>query len=250
MSSICPLARTGLAAVLLAVTGLAAAQGFSSVSSQPPAHGPVPAAAATTPAPPAPSPTPAAPAAFTTSAVANVAAAFASVSSMGPDGSLPASGAGPQLPPGVPAVSATGVPVAERIVIEKRNRRLLLMSGGEVIATYPVKLGLSPVGHKRYEGDFRTPEGSYFLSRRNPRSEFFLSLEVSYPNEADRARARAEGLRPGGLIMIHGQPNVRTRPPEYYANNDWTNGCIAVSNSDMIDIWQRTRLGMPIEIRP
>ena len=138
----------------------------------------------------------------------------------------------------------------ERIVIEKRTRRLLLMNGGEVVAAYPVKLGLSPVGHKQYEGDFRTPEGSYLLSRRNPRSEYFLSLEVSYPNEADRARARAEGLRPGGLIMIHGQPNVRTRPPEYYANNDWTNGCIAVSNSDMIDIWQRTRVGMPIEIRP
>jgi len=233
MKSIRPLARASLAAVLLAVAGLAAAQGFSSVSSQPPAQRPAPAAASTTPVPPA---------AFTTSAVASVATAFASVSSMGPDGSLPASGAGPRLPP--------HVPVAERIVIEKRTRRLLLMNGGEVVAAYPVKLGLSPVGHKQYEGDFRTPEGSYFLSRRNPRSEFFLSLEVSYPNEADRARARAEGLRPGGLIMIHGQPNVRTRPPAYYANNDWTNGCIAVSNSDMIDIWQRTQVGMPIEIRP
>ena len=241
MKSIRPFARAALAAVLLAVAGLAAAQGFSSVSSQPPAQRPSPPAASTTAA---------APAAFTTSAVAAVATAFTSVSSLGPDGSLPASGAGPQLPPGVPAISATGVPVAERIVIEKRTRRLLLMNGGEVIAAYPVKLGLSPVGHKQYEGDYRTPEGSYFLSRRNPRSEYFLSLEVSYPNEQDRERARKAGLRPGGLIMIHGQPNVRTRPPEYYANTDWTNGCIAVSNSDMIDIWQRTRLGMPIEIRP
>ena len=241
MKSIRPLARASLAAMLLAVAGLAAAQGFSSVSSQPPAQRPSPPAAGTTAV---------APAAIATPTVAAVAGAFTSVSSLGPDGSLPASGAGPQLPPGVPAISATGVPVAERIVIEKRTRRLLLMNGGEVIAAYPVKLGLSPVGHKQYEGDYRTPEGSYFLSRRNPRSEYFLSLEVSYPNEADRARAKAEGLRPGGLIMIHGQPNVRTRPPEYYANTDWTNGCIAVSNSDMIDIWQRTRLGMPIEIRP
>jgi hypothetical protein len=241
MKIIHPLARAGLAAVLLAAAGLAAAQGFSSVSSQPPAQRPVSPAASTTPAPPAAVTTPAAP---------TIAMAFTSVSSLGPDGSLPASGAGPRLPSGVPAVSATGAPVAERIVIEKRTRRLLLMNGGEVVAAYPVKLGLSPVGHKQYEGDFRTPEGSYFLSRRNPRSEYFLSLEVSYPNEADRARAKAEGLRPGGLIMIHGQPNVRTRPPEYYAKNDWTNGCIAVSNSDMIDIWQRTRLGMPIEIRP
>jgi len=250
MKSIRPLARASLAAVLLAVAGLAAAQGFSSVSSQPPAQHQVPPAARTTPVPPAASTTPVAPAAFTTSAVASIATAFTSVSSLGPDGSLPASGAGPLLPPGVPAVSATGMPVAERIVIEKRQRRLLLMNGGEVVAIYPVKLGLSPVGHKQYEGDFRTPEGSYFLSRRNPRSEYFLSLEVSYPNEADRARAKAEGLRPGGLIMIHGQPNVRTRPPEYYAKADWTNGCIAVSNSDMIEIWQRTRVGMPIEIRP
>jgi lipoprotein-anchoring transpeptidase ErfK/SrfK len=233
MKIIHPLARASLAAVLLAVAGLAAAQGFSSVSSQPPAQRPMPPAASTTPV---------APAAITRSAVAGIATAFTSVSSLGPDGSLPASGAGPQLP--------SGAPMAERIVIEKRSRRLLLMNGGEVVATYPVKLGLSPVGHKQYEGDFRTPEGSYLLSRRNPRSEFFLSLEVSYPNEADRARAKAQGLPPGGLIMIHGQPNVRTRPPEYYANTDWTNGCIAVSNSDMIDIWQRTRVGMPIEIRP
>jgi lipoprotein-anchoring transpeptidase ErfK/SrfK len=233
MKIIHPLARASLAAVLLAVAGLAAAQGFSSVSSQPPAQRPMPPAASTTPV---------APAAITTSAVAGIATAFTSVSSLGPDGSLPATGAGPRLP--------SGAPMAERIVIEKRSRRLLLMNGGEVVATYPVKLGLSPVGHKQYEGDFRTPEGSYLLSRRNPRSEFFLSLEVSYPNEADRARAKAQGLPPGGLIMIHGQPNVRTRPPEYYANTDWTNGCIAVSNSDMIDIWQRTRVGMPIEIRP
>ena len=233
MKSIRPLARAGLAAVLLATAGLAAAQGFSSVSSQPPAQRPVAPAASTTPV---------ATAAVTTPAAAGVAAAFTSVSSLGPDGSLPATGAGPRLP--------SVAPVAERIVIEKRTRRLLLMNGGEVVAAYPIKLGLSPVGHKQYEGDFRTPEGSYLLSRRNPRSEYFLSLEVSYPNEADRARAKAEGLRPGGLIMIHGQPNVRTRPPEYYANNDWTNGCIAVSNSDMIDIWQRTRVGMPIEIRP
>ena len=232
MKSIRPFARPGLAAVLLAVAGLAAAQGFSSVSSQPPAQRPVPPAASTTPVTPA---------AFATPAAASIATAFTSVSSLGPDGSLPASGAGPQLP---------GVPVAERIVIEKRTRRLLLMNGGEVIAVYPVKLGLSPVGHKQYEGDFRTPEGSYLLSRRNPRSEYFLSLEVSYPNEQDRERARKGGLRPGGLIMIHGQPNVRTRPPDYYAKNDWTNGCIAVSNSDMIDIWQRTRVGMPIEIQP
>jgi murein L,D-transpeptidase YafK len=113
-----------------------------------------------------------------------------------------------------------------------------------------VRLGLNPYGHKQREGDFRTPEGTYYLSRRNPQSQFYLSLEVSYPNAADRERAREAGVRPGGLIMIHGQPNVPRKTPEYYARNDWTDGCIAVSNADMLDIWQRTRLGTTIEIRP
>jgi murein L,D-transpeptidase YafK len=140
--------------------------------------------------------------------------------------------------------------MADRILIEKGARRLQLLNRGKIIAEYPVKLGLSPKGHKQYEGDFRTPEGVYHLSRRNPGSEFFLSVEVSYPNEADRARAKAEGLRPGGLIMIHGQPNVPRKPAEYYASRDWTDGCIAVTNAAMIDIWQRTRVGIPIEIRP
>lgn len=149
-----------------------------------------------------------------------------------------------------PDGSAPSFELADRIVIEKGARRLYLLRGDDVIVEYPVKLGLNPYGHKQREGDFRTPEGTYHLSRRNPRSEFFLSVEVSYPNEADRARARQAGVRPGGLIMIHGQPNVPRKAPDYYANNDWTDGCIAVSNSDMVDIWQRTRLGIPIEIRP
>lgn len=149
-----------------------------------------------------------------------------------------------------PSVGVSGLQVADRILVEKGARRLYLLNRGQVIAEYPIKLGLSPRGHKQFQGDFRTPEGVYHLSRRNPRSEFFLSVEVSYPNATDRARAKSEGLPPGGLIMIHGQPNVPRRPPEYYANNDWTDGCIAVTNAAMVDIWQRTRLGIPIEIRP
>jgi hypothetical protein len=173
---------------------------------------------------------------------------FSSVSRYGPDGApLAQGGAGPSLPgPG----EAGDLRYAERIVVEKGNRRLLLLRGADVIATYPVRLGLNPYGHKQREGDFRTPEGTYHLSRRNPQSQFYLSLEVSYPNAADRERARESGVRPGGLIMIHGQPNVPRKSPEYYANNDWTDGCIAVSNADMLDIWQRTRLGTTIEIRP
>jgi hypothetical protein len=174
---------------------------------------------------------------------------FSSVSAPAAGRSATASGAGPMLP-GPEYGPGASFDLADRIVIEKAARRLYLLRGDDVLVEYPVKLGLNPYGHKQREGDFRTPEGTYYLSRRNPRSEFFLSVEVSYPNETDRMRAREAGVRPGGLIMIHGQPNVPRKSPDYYANNDWTDGCIAVSNSDMVDIWQRTRLGIPIEIRP
>ena len=86
--------------------------------------------------------------------------------------------------------------------------------------------------------------------RRNPNSRFFLSIEISYPNREDAAVAKEEGFSPGGLIMIHGQPNEPRKSAEYYARNDWTDGCIAVSNLDMMDIWRRAPLGIPIEIRP
>jgi L,D-transpeptidase catalytic domain len=174
---------------------------------------------------------------------------FSSVSAPAAGRSGTASGAGPMLP-GPEDGPGSSFDLADRIVIEKAARRLYLLRGDDVLVEYPVRLGLNPYGHKQREGDFRTPEGTYYLSRRNPRSEFFLSVEVSYPNEADRARARQAGVRPGGLIMIHGQPNVPRKAPDYYANNDWTDGCIAVSNPDMVDIWLRTRVGTPIEIKP
>jgi len=139
---------------------------------------------------------------------------------------------------------------ADKILVKKSERRLYLLRSGNVIRDYPIRLGLNPYGHKQREGDFRTPEGVYELSRRNTHSDFFLSLEVSYPNEADRERARRSGVRPGGLIMIHGQPNAPRKSPAYYSSKDWTDGCIAVNNSDMIDIWQRTAVGTTIEIRP
>ena len=148
----------------------------------------------------------------------------------------------------VPA--ATGFSEADRLVVHKAQRRLELLKSGAVIAEYPIRLGLNPEGHKLHEGDFRTPEGHYYLSRRNPRSDYFLSIEVSYPNDADRRRARGNRKPPGGSIMIHGLPNVPRKPADYYARNDWTDGCIAVSNSDMVDIWLRTKVGLPIDIRP
>ena len=141
-------------------------------------------------------------------------------------------------------------PLADRVVVDKSDRKLHLMQGGAVFRTYDIALGIRPVGDKEYEGDFRTPEGRYLLDARNPNSEFFLSIRVSYPNGQDVREARAKGLDPGGAIMIHGQPNVPTRSETYYRTQDWTNGCIAVSNSDMIDIWLMTGDNTPIEIRP
>ncbi len=139
---------------------------------------------------------------------------------------------------------------ADKVIVAKGERRLYLLRDNRIIADYPVHLGLNPYGPKQREGDFRTPEGSYRLVRRNPRSDFFLSIQVSYPSDEDVRRAQANGARPGGLIMIHGEPNVPRKPAEYYARNDWTDGCIAVSNADMVDIWLRTGVGIPIEIRP
>ena len=141
-------------------------------------------------------------------------------------------------------------PVADLVLVDKSDRELHLIQDGEIFRTFRVALGIRPNGHKQEEGDFRTPEGRYWLDRRNPDSEFFLSIRVSYPNARDRARADERGVSPGGQIMIHGQPNVPTKSEAYYRTQDWTNGCIAVSNSDMIDIWLMTGERTPIEIRP
>ncbi len=149
-----------------------------------------------------------------------------------------------------PGTTGARFPVADLVVVDKSDRELHLMQGGEVFRTFRVALGMRPNGHKEFEGDFRTPEGRYLLDRRNPDSEFFLSIRVSYPNALDREHARRLGVDPGGQIMIHGQPNVPTKSEAYYRTQDWTNGCIAVSNSDMIDIWLMTGEMTPIEIRP
>ncbi len=141
-------------------------------------------------------------------------------------------------------------PVADLVVVEKGERRLHLIKDGTSFRTFDIALGIRPVGDKQHEGDFRTPEGRYLLDTRNPHSEFFLSIHVSYPNRQDSREARAQGLNPGGAIMIHGQPNTPTRSETYYRTQNWTNGCIAVSNSDMIDIWLMTGDNTSIEIRP
>lgn len=139
---------------------------------------------------------------------------------------------------------------AERIVVRKAERRMDLYREGRVITSYRVSLGLNPNGHKQREGDFRTPEGSYRLTRRNASSDFFLAVQVSYPEDSDMRLARRNGWAPGGLIMVHGLPNVPKYPRDRYLNTDWTDGCIALSNEDMLEFWLLTEPGTPIEITP
>jgi murein L,D-transpeptidase YafK len=142
------------------------------------------------------------------------------------------------------------MPTADSVIVYKGARKMLLMSGDSILRTYKISLGLNPLGHKERSGDFRTPEGRYRLTRRNPRSDFFLSIQVSYPNEADSKNARRNGWDSGGSIMIHGLPNQLKHTPAYYASSDWTDGCIAVSNSDMLEIWLLIADNAPIEILP
>jgi murein L,D-transpeptidase YafK len=139
---------------------------------------------------------------------------------------------------------------ADSVLVVKSERKLYLLKAGRILRTFNVGLGLQPVGPKQRSGDFRTPEGRYLLERRNVDSDYFLSIQVSYPNDDDRARARAQGVDPGGQIMIHGLPNEPRYDLKHYQGSDWTDGCIAVSNSDMVDIWLMTRESTPIEIRP
>ncbi len=149
-----------------------------------------------------------------------------------------------------PIMQASEFPVADKIVVEKEKRKLHLIRGDEIFRSFDIALGISPVGDKLSEGDLKTPEGIYMLDKRNPDSDFFLSIHISYPNSGDRREARAKGVSPGGQIMIHGQPNEPTYSAAYYKKQDWTNGCIAVSNSDMIDIWLMTPNDIAIDIRP
>jgi len=148
--------------------------------------------------------------------------------------------------------NATGATLAtaERVLVKKSERRMYLLRGEEVLASYKISLGLNPEGPKEREGDFRTPEGEYRLGRRNSRSDYFLAIQVTYPNDLDMHRAHTHGWRVGGSIMIHGLPNLPRHPQSYYESFDWTDGCIALSNADMIDLWLLTTDDIPIVIQP
>lgn len=150
----------------------------------------------------------------------------------------------------VAAATAESPPTPDRILVLKSERKLFLLAGDTVVRSMDIALGLMPEGPKRREGDFRTPEGRYFIEDKKADSDFFLALRISYPNAEDVAKARSAGVDPGGQIMIHGLPNSPRYSEATYSDRDWTDGCIAVSNSDMIDLWRLVAVDTPIEIRP
>jgi len=138
----------------------------------------------------------------------------------------------------------------DRIVVRKSARRMTLIYRDRAVRTYSIALGFAPRGRKTTEGDGRTPEGTYRIDARNPKSSFHRSLRISYPNAEDRAQARRRGVSPGGRIFIHGQPNRLGAAGEVVAlPGDWTLGCIAVSNRAIREIWRAVRVGTPVELR-
>jgi len=147
----------------------------------------------------------------------------------------------------VAAPAAAQEAQVDLVRIDKSERTLTLFAEGRPVRTYTgIQLGDAPVGPKRFEGDERTPEGRYTIDYGNPNSAYHLSLHISYPNVADRAYARSRGRSPGGLIFIHGQPNGYDGRVE----GDWTDGCIALSNTEIEELWSLVGDGAEIEIVP
>ena len=140
--------------------------------------------------------------------------------------------------------------VADRVLVEKSARKLSVFHRGMAIKTYRVALGGQPIGPKQQEGDMKTPEGVYSIDYRNPHSDYHLSLHVSYPGPEDVRRAAAQGVSPGGDIMIHGLPNGIGSLDASHLNKDWTEGCIAVTDEEIEELWRTIPDGTPIEIRP
>ena len=139
---------------------------------------------------------------------------------------------------------------ADKVLIEKKERRLTLLSKGEVIKTYKIALGGDPVGPKERQGDNKTPEGTYIIDSRNGDSDYHLSLHISYPNEKDKMRAKELGVSPGGDIMIHGIKNDFSWVGASHTEVDWTKGCIAVTDEEMEEIYKLVPNGTIVEIRP
>jgi murein L,D-transpeptidase YafK len=148
-------------------------------------------------------------------------------------------------------LAAIAAPVqADKIIVLKSARSMTLLSGGKALKTYKVALGSVPVGPKQVEGDHKTPEGDYVIDAKNANSQFHLSLHISYPSAADQQRARSLGARPGGAIMIHGLAKPFAYLGPLHRQTDWTDGCIAVTNAEIEEIWKLVRVGTRVEIRP
>jgi lipoprotein-anchoring transpeptidase ErfK/SrfK len=139
---------------------------------------------------------------------------------------------------------------ADSIVVYKRERTLVLFNRGVPIRTYFVALGSKPVGDKERAGDQKTPEGLFYVNAHNPASKFHLALRISYPDDAHRARAAALGADPGGDIMIHGLPKEYSEAGKNHLQNDWTNGCVALSNQEIEELWHAVPDGTPVHIKP
>ena len=141
-------------------------------------------------------------------------------------------------------------PLPDKVVVLKSKHLLMLMKGDQRLQEYQIALGGDPVGPKVREGDHKTPEGIYLLDRRNPKSRFYKSIHISYPDAKDRAQAARLGVPPGGDIMIHGLPNGFGWLGRAHRARDWTDGCIAVTNQEMDQIWSSVADGTPLEIKP
>ena len=138
----------------------------------------------------------------------------------------------------------------DHVVVYKHERRMVLLSQGKELRSYRVALGGEPSGPKMRQGDHRTPEGLYVLDSRNPNSHFYKAFHISYPTSKDIAAAKKLGVSPGGDIMLHGLPKEYAFVGKAHTLHDWTDGCIAVSNEEMDEIWTLVRVGTPIEIKP
>lgn len=136
------------------------------------------------------------------------------------------------------------------IVIEKQKREMHIYYRGQLIKTYQIALGFSPIGHKEQEGDGKTPEGKYSIISKNPRSRYHLSLKISYPNDQDLENAKKKNVSAGNYIMIHGLGKSYSYLGKDHINHDWTEGCIAVTNEEIEEIYPSIEIGTPIEIWP
>jgi len=135
----------------------------------------------------------------------------------------------------------------DMIIVEKSKRELKLIKNGITIKEYIIDLGFDPVGHKYFKGDGKTPEGLYYISKKSTNSDFYVSLQISYPNKWDIRNARSFNKNAGDYIMIHGQPNISKNKKII---KDWTNGCIALTNEDVIEIYHYVSVNTPIYIMP